>query len=103
MTCVRAVFDVLVSSPLSVASTWGKNRHVRFCGNIVGEEKSVWLFCGLDAKKSDAESGDECELELAPAPGPHILSFIFTRYSIGHEIGFSHPYGIIPNRQKEKK
>ena len=47
---------LVVSSPLSVTSTWGwvKNRlvnkwiHVQLCGNKVGAKKNVCFFCGLD-------------------------------------------------------
>ena len=88
LSCVHLDDFLVVSSPLSVASTWvcRRNRHVntgiyvRLCGNKVLEKKSVWLFCGLDdevdrrGKKSEVRSQDECILVLAPSPGTIILS-----------------------------
>ena len=60
----------------------------------------LWTFRRSDAK-SEVESGDNCVLELAPAPGTVIPSFRtwhplshFHSVYIGHEIVFSHPYGI---------
>ena len=75
LSCVHLDDFLVVSSPLSVASTWvcRRNRHVntgiyvRLCGNKVLEKKSVWLFCGLDdevvrwgEKKSEVKSSRVC-------------------------------------------
>ena len=102
----------------------------RLCGNKVGQEKTVWLFCGLDdevvwlfraaleedwllreeakftlevlskrRKKWGQKSRWVCNRIGSPSQDgnlsePHILSFTFTQYYIGHEIVFSYPYGI---------
>ena len=44
---------------------WEKiGMYVRLCGNKSWREKNVYscIFCGLDAKKSEFESRDECVL-----------------------------------------